>query len=75
MSIRQAIDKINEEIVRLQSEREEIQNSCAHRNEVVVKYSWRVGHVEDAYVCEDCDKFIEYVAQRKVREELESRDI
>lgn len=69
MSIRQTVDDINKEIDSLQKDRELLQKICKHK-EKIVPYSWRIGAIEDAYICERCDLFIEYVAQRKHRESI-----
>lgn len=66
MSIRQAIDAIDEEIQHLQAEREEVQNSCKHTNTHIVDYMWRPGSTYKVKACKDCDKILENVSDKSV---------
>jgi hypothetical protein len=66
MSIRQAIDAVDEEIQQLQAEREEIQTSCKHNNTHIVDYMWRPGATYKVKACKDCDKLLENVSDKGV---------
>jgi hypothetical protein len=58
MSIRTSINQINFEINDLVKEKEALQEKCEHPKKSVKKYSWRPGVIEDAYLCDDCDKYL-----------------
>jgi len=55
------IEQIEKEIESLNLEKKELQEKCPHTDTHIVKYSWRVGVIEDAEVCKDCNKFIKYI--------------
>ena len=69
---RKLIDDINSKIEKLQELRQGIQNECNHK-EKIMPYSWRIGCEANAYVCEECDTFIEYVAQRQFSEKSNTK--
>lgn len=55
MSIKQAIKTINEEIVRLERERSDLQASCKHPRYTIVNYEWRVAATYMTRYCTECN--------------------
>lgn len=51
--------KINKEIQSLQHEKKIIQIKCPHKSSSHIKYSYRIGVVEDVLMCNDCE-YIKY---------------
>lgn len=61
MKTRDKINIINSQIKDLEKQRDGLRKQCNHKNVKVVKWSWRIGVVDDAEVCADCDEFLYYV--------------
>lgn len=57
--IRQAVDSIYKDIKALQEELKEIQDNCKHEKSEMRDFMWRIGAVEKAKICCECDKVLE----------------
>jgi len=55
MSIKQAIKTINEEIVRLETERSDLQEACKHPTYTIVDYQWRIAATFVTRYCTECN--------------------
>jgi hypothetical protein len=56
--IRQAVDQLYEEKRRADEELADIRKACPHRDVKVGWYSWRIGNMEPARICEACDSHL-----------------
>lgn len=70
MKTRDKINKLYEQKEEIDAQIEEIRGSCEHKNKSEVDYMWRVGSIDKALVCDDCDEFIRYVEDYTISFEL-----
>ena len=52
--IKERCEQLYKQIADAQDELKEIRSKCKHENTFEGKYSWRVGCIEDATICDDC---------------------
>lgn len=73
MSIKQAIKTINEEIVRLEQERSDLQEACKHPTYQIVEYQWRIASTYITRYCTECNSSLGTPSQDEL-EEFENGD-
>jgi transcription initiation factor IIE alpha subunit len=59
--IKDETEKMIEQIQTAQARLDEIQSTCKHEKAYIGKYSWRIGCIQDAFLCSYCGKFLKYV--------------
>lgn len=59
-NIKDSIKSYREGIRILQEAIEKLQNECTHEKTIEGLYSWRIGCIEPAIMCEDCGKLISF---------------
>lgn len=61
MNIKKKVKKIIKQREILWEEMEALQESCEHPSKSIHDYSWRIGCINKAYICDDCQKMLRYV--------------
>ena len=58
MDIRKRVDKIYAAKALLDKELDELRKNCLHTRQTASIYSWRIGCMQPAQFCADCDKML-----------------
>ena len=56
--IRDEVDQLYQTIKEANGELDFIRENCSHKETRIGLYSWRIGCIDNAEICSDCDKLI-----------------